>query len=206
MTDPEIAARSGAFSAYLNRYRDCFLQGRTADHFDHSCRGPLAALPRKSVEPIALTAGTAVRTLQEFLVTAHCNHLQARDRFPRHLAPRLSDLPSDRLGTVGVFDETSAVKKGNQTPGVQRQYRGCVGKIDNGIVTVHVGLACGRFQALLDAELFVPGSWDQDRERCQQAGIANTMPYRAKWRLAFDPLLRLEAHGIRFDWLTFDEG
>ncbi len=113
---------------------------------------------------------------------------------------------SDRLGTVGVFDETSAVKKGNQTPGVQRQYRGCVGKIDNGIVTVHVGLACGRFQALLDAELFVPGSWDQDRERCQQAGIANTMPYRAKWRLAFDPLLRLEAHGIRFDWLTFDEG
>ncbi|HEV7213737.1 MAG TPA: transposase, partial [Chloroflexota bacterium] len=161
------------------------MQGRTAAHFDNYCRGLLSDLPRKSVEPIALAAGTAVRTLQEFLVTAHWDHLRARDTLQRHLAEKLPDLPGDRLGTVGVFDETSAVKKGDKTPGVQRQHLGCVGKIDNGIVTVHVGVARGRFQALLDAELFLPRFWDQDRDRCKEAGIPDAMHYRAKWRLAF---------------------
>ena len=153
MTDQEIAGLGGAFSSYLSRYRGCFLQGRTAGHFDDYCRGLLSDLPRKSVEPIALAAGTAVRTLQEFLVTATWDHLRARDTLQRDVAQLLPLLPCDRLGTVGVFDETSAVKKGDKTPGVQRQHLGCVGKVDNGIVTVHVGVARGRFQALLDAEL-----------------------------------------------------
>ena len=79
MTDQEIAELGGTFSAHLRRYRGCFLQGRTAGHFDNYCRGLLSDLPRKSVEPIALACGTAVRTLQEFLVTANWDHLRARD-------------------------------------------------------------------------------------------------------------------------------
>jgi hypothetical protein len=115
-------------------------------------------------------------------------------------------LPRDRLGTVGVIDETSAKKQGDKTPGVQRQYLGCKGKVDNGVVTVHVGVARGRFQALLDAELYLPRSWDQDRGRCEGAGIPDELRYRPKWRIAFDQLLRLGANGVKFDWLTFDEG
>jgi SRSO17 transposase len=206
MTDQEIAGLGGAFSSYLGRYRGCFLQGRTARHFDDYCRGLLSDLPRKSVEPIALASGTAVRTLQEFLVTADWDHLEARDTLQRHLAGVIGALPADRLGTVGVFDETSCVKQGGKTPGVQRQHLGCVGKIDNGIVTVHVGVARGRFSALLDADLYLPRSWDQDRERCFEAGIPDDVRYQAKWRIAFDQLLRLHANGVRFDWLTFDEG
>jgi SRSO17 transposase len=206
MTDQEIAGLGGAFSSYLGRYRGCFLQGRTARHFDDYCRGLLSDLPRKSVEPIALASGTAVRTLQEFLLTAHWDHLKARDTLQRHLAGLLATLPADRLGTVGVFDETSCVKQGDKTPGVQRQHLGCVGKIDNGIVTVHVGVARGRFQALLDADLYLPRSWDQDRQRCCEAGIPDDVRYLAKWRIALDQLLRLHANGVRFDWLTFDEG
>jgi SRSO17 transposase len=206
MTDQEIAELGGVFSLYLNRFRGCFLQGRTARHFDNYCRGLLSELPRKSVEPIALACGTAVRTLQEFLVTAQWDHLEGRDVLQRHVAERLRMLPCDRLGTVGVFDETSAVKQGDKTPGVQRQYLGCVGKIDNGIVTVHVGVARGRFQALLDADLYLPKSWHEDRPRCREAGIPDAVHYQPKWRLAFEQLLRLEANGIKFDWLTFDEG
>ncbi len=206
MTDQEIAGLGGAFSSYLGRYRACFLQGRTARHFDDYCRGLLSDLPRKSVEPIALASGTAVRTLQEFLASANWDHLQARDTLQRHLAGLLATLPADRLGTVGVFDETSCAKQGDKTPGVQRQHLGCAGKIDNGIVTVHVGIARGRFSALLDCDLYLPKSWDQDRERCTEAGIPDDVRYLAKWRIAFDQLLRLHANGIRFDWLTFDEG
>src|SRR5688572_15831726 len=158
MTEQEITDLGPAFAAYLRRYRDCFGQDRTAAHFDTYCRGLLSDLPRKTVEPIALAAGTAVRTLQEFLVTAQWEHTAARDRLQRRVADALAELPPDPLGVVGVIDETSAVKKGDQTPGVQRQYLGCVGKIGNGVVTVHVGVTKGRFQALLDADLYLPAS------------------------------------------------
>jgi SRSO17 transposase len=81
-----------------------------------------------------------------------------------------------------------------------------VGKIDNGIVTVHVGVAKGRFQALLGADLYLPKRWDADRERCRAAGIPDGVRYRPKWRIALDQLIRLHGNGITFDWLVFDEG
>ena len=206
MTDQDIAQLGPAFASFLRRFRPCFLQDRTAAHFDNYCRGLLSDLPRKSVEPIALACGTAVRTLQEFLATAAWDHGHARDLLQRQLADVLADLPADPLGTVGVIDETSCLKQGDQTPGVQRQYLGCAGKVGNGIVTVHIGAARGRFQALLDADLYLPRSWDRDRARCRGAGIPDDVRYQAKWRIALDQLLRLHANGVRFDWLTFDEG
>lgn len=206
MTEQEIAGLSPAFAAYLGRYRDCFLQKRTMAHFDTYCRGLLSDLPRKSVEPIALEAGTAVRTLQEFLVTAHWDQECARTRLQTDLAATVAAIPADALGTVGVIDETSCQKWGDQTPGVQRQYLGCVGKVDNGIVTVHVGVSKGRFQALLDADLYLPQSWDADRERCRAAGIPDDVRSRPKWRIALDQLVRLSGNGMSFDWLVFDEG
>src|SRR5215203_956723 len=166
MTEQEITALGPAFASYLRRFRGGLGQDRTAGHFDTYCRGLLSDLPRKSVEPIALEAGTAVRTLQEFLVTARWDHDRARGTLQRHLGAVLAGLPADPLGTVGVVDETSCRKWGGHTPGVQRQYLGCVGKIDSGIATVHLGVARGRFQALLDTELYLPKSWGEDRPRC----------------------------------------
>jgi SRSO17 transposase len=206
MTEQEIADLGPAFASYLKVFRGCFRQKRTACHFDTFCRGLLSDLPRKSVEPIALEAGTTVRTLQEFLTTAKWDHEQARDLLQQRLATVLAESPSDDLGTVGVIDETSCQKWGEHTPGVQRQYLGCVGKIDNGIVTVHIGVARGTFQALLDADLYLPEAWAEDRPRCRDAGIPDHVGYRPKWLIALDQLLRLCDNGVSFDWLTFDEG
>jgi SRSO17 transposase len=206
MTEQEITDLGPAFAGYLRRFRGCLGQDRTARHFDTYCRGLLSDLPRKSVEPIALAAGTAVRTLQEFLVTARWDHAAARDTLQRDLAGALADLPADPLGTVGVIDETSCRKWGDHTPGVQRQYLGCIGKLDNGIVTVHVGVARGTFQALADADLYRPREWDADRPRCRAAGIPDDVRYRPKWRIALDQLARLERAGVRPDGLVFDEG
>jgi len=206
MTEQEITDLGPAFAAYLRRFRNCFGQDRTAAHFGTYCRGLLSDLPRKSVEPIALAAGTAVRTLQEFLATARWDHGRARDALQRHLAAVLGGLPADPLGTVGVVDETSCRKWGDRTPGVQRQYLGCVGKIDSGIVTVHLGVARGTFQALLDAELYLPKGWAADRDRCRDAGIPDAVRYRPKWRIAVDQWVRLTEAGVSFDWLVFDEG
>lgn len=206
MTEQDIMDLGPGFASHLRRFRGHFGQDRTAQHFDTYCRGLLSDLPRKSIEPIALASGTAVRTLQEFLVTSNWDQAAARDTLQKHLGSVLADLPSDPLGTVGVIDETSCRKWGDHTPGVQRQYLGCVGKVDNGIVTVHVGVAKGTFQALLDADLFLPESWSQDRTRCRAAGIPDGIKHRTKWRLAMDQLIRLSGNGVSFEWLTFDEG
>ena len=128
MTEQEITALGPAFAGYLRRFRDSFGQDRTAVHFGTYCRGLLSDLPRKSVEPIALEAGTAVRTLQEFLVTARWDHDHARGTLQTHLRSVVAGLPADALGTVGVVDETSCRKWGDHTPGVQRQYLGASGR------------------------------------------------------------------------------
>ncbi|OWK40570.1 Mobile element protein [Fimbriiglobus ruber] len=108
--------------------------------------------------------------------------------------------------TIGLIDETSFAKKGDQSPGVQRQWCGHLGKVENGVVTVHLGIASGDFPCLLDADLFRPQSWDDDRKRCQAAVIPDDIVYRPKWRIAVEHYDRAVAHGLRFDWLTFDEG
>jgi SRSO17 transposase len=205
MTDEQIRELGPAFAAELQRYRGCFKRSDTAGHFGTFCRGLLADLPRKSVEPIALAAGQTVRTLQVFLAGGAWDEEAVRQTLHRRLGAVLATRPADDLGVVGVIDETSCEKKGDKTPGVQRQYLGCAGKVDNGVVTVHVGVAAGRFRALLDAELYLPTVWDADRDRCRAAGIPDDVCYRPKWRMAFDQYVRLRERGHRFDWLVFDE-
>lgn len=205
MTPKQVAALGPAFAAYLRHFANCFVQERTRDHLHTYCRGLLSDLPRKSIEPIALAAGTAVRTLQEFLR----DHVWDQDQLRNQLQQRLADRPppdsADDLGCVGVIDETGQVKKGTKTPGAQRQWCGAVGKIENCIVTVHLGIVWGRFKTLVDADLFLSEAWSQDRERCRQAGIPDTVVYRPKWRIALEQLERAGANGLHLDWLTFDE-
>jgi SRSO17 transposase len=106
---------------------------------------------------------------------------------------------------IGVFDETACRKKGDKTPGVQRQYCGASGKIENCVVTVHLGYAADDFHCLLASELFLPEAWSEDRERCRQAGIPDDVVYRPKWQIALELLDRALSNDVRFAWLTFDE-
>ncbi len=204
MTEDQVRAVGPAFARYLGGF-ERFFDPRSVGHLRAYCRGLLADLPRKSVEPIALAAGTAVRTLQELLKDHVWDRDGVRDELQRRVAAHLATV-RDPLGTVGIADETSQLKTGTKTPGVQRQYLGCVGKTENGVVTVHVGVARGKYKALLDAELYLPQSWDADRGRCRAAGVPDEVTYRPKWQIALDQVRRARANGVVFDWFTFDEG
>ena len=206
MTEEELDGLGSALDDFLRPYLYCCGYTQTFGHLHTYCRGLLSDLKRKSVEPIALASGCAVRTLQEFLRDHQWQHSQVRDQLQRHVAAELAGLPDDGLGNVGLIDETSALKSGTKTPGVQRQYLGCVGKIDNGIVTVHLGVCKGRYKTLIDAELFLPEDWANDRDRCQAAGIPDDMEYRPKWQIALEEVDRAKANQVHLDWLTFDEG
>jgi len=185
---------------YLHRFDDCFARRDTRSHLPEYVEGQLSDIPRKSVEPIALKAGVPVRTLQEFLSQHEWDQNRMVDRVEEivrmeHASPH----------SIGIIDETSFVKKGDKTPGVQRQYCGAVGKQDNCIVTVHLSYAAGDFHCLLDGELFLPESWSNDRDRCQEAGIPDDVVYRPKTDIALELYDRARANGVEFEWLTFDE-
>lgn len=205
MTPEQLLALGGAFAVYLRFFEDCFTQARTVAHMHAYCRGLLSLLPRKSIEPMALACGTAVRTLQEFLRDHVWDHLRMRNLLQRRLAEQTLPDTTDDLGTIGVIDETSQAKKGSKTPGVQRQWCGSLGKTENCVVTVHLGMVRGRFKTLIDADLYLPKVWSQDRDRCREADVPDDVVYRAKWRIALEQLGRAEANGVKLDWLTFDE-
>jgi SRSO17 transposase len=197
----EIRRLEAEFTAFLDRFGDCFSRRDTRSHLGVYVRGQLSDLPEKSVEPIALEAGVAPRTLQEFLSQHRWGEDRLRDRVQHIVA-------TDHGGphSIGIVDETSDVKKGDKTPGVQKQWSGRLGKTENCIVTVHLGFARGDFHCLLDGELYLPESWDADRDRCREAGIPDFMVYRPKWQIALELHDRAVANGLRFEWLTFDEG
>jgi SRSO17 transposase len=212
MTEQQIVALGPAFADYLRAFRPCFVTNNTFAHLGTYCRGLLSDLARKSVEPIALAAGCAVRTLQEFLTHHVWDHDALLARLQRRIVaehlppPGHKHKPADELGVVGLIDETSVVKKGDKTPGVQRQYCGASGKIDNCIVSVHLAVKHGSFLAMLDSDLFLPEqSWDLDRQRCREAHIPQDITYRPKWLIALEQIKRAVANGVRFDWLVFDE-
>ena len=206
MTPEQIEQLGPAFADYLRQFLFCCDYTQTFHLLEVYCKGLLSDLPRKSAEPIALAAGTAVRTLQEFLKDHAWSHAAVRDALQRHVAAALGALPADDLGTVGVVDETATVKKGTKTPGVQRQWCGERGKTESCVVTVHLAVARGRYKALVDAGLYLPQSWDADRGRCRAAGVPEEVRYRPKWRIALRQVFDALAAGIALGWLTFDEG
>jgi len=191
-----------ALTTYLHEFDGCFANVRSQWHLATYVAGQLSDLQRKSIEPMADAAGVPPRTLQEFLSLARWDEAAARERLQRRVARRHSDPHS-----IGIIDETSYVKKGNQTACVQRQHCGAAGKTENCVVSVHLGYAAGDFHTLLDGEPYLPEeTWHNHRTRCRAAGIPDEVVYRSKWQMALQQYRRAVGHGVRFAWLTFDEG
>src|SRR5665213_1540205 len=163
---------------YLGEFEDCFGRKDTRGHLNTYVKGQLSKLDRKSVEPIALAAGVAPRTLQQFLNFLEWDQEQLIDTLQRRVVRDHTHAHS-----IGLIDETSCPKKGDKTPGVQRQWCGATGKQDNCVVTVHLGYAVEDFHCLLASELYLPESWAADRTRCRLAHIPEDVVYRPKWQI-----------------------
>jgi len=196
----QLATLRPELDRFLRSFDDCMATCRGERHLRTYVSGQISGLQRKSVEPIALQAGVAPRTLQEFLTFHSWDEGAVRDRLQERVARRHADPEA-----IGVIDETSLPKKGDRTPGVQRQHCGATGKTDNCAVTVHLGYVAGGFHALLDGDLYLPEAWHRDRARCRKAGIPDSVVYRPKWRIALDELEAAVRRGVFLKWLCADE-
>src|SRR4051794_31148474 len=104
-----------------------------------------------------------------------------------------------------VVDETGDLKKGRSTVGMQRQYTGTAGRIENAQVAVYLGYASRRGQAMIDRELYLPRSWTDDPERCAAAGVPAEVGFATKPALATALIERAQDAGVPARWVTADE-
>ena len=201
MDSTDIAKFRADLTRLIRRFDSCAPDKNTRNYFRIYTAGLVSHLPRKNCEAIALQANMPVRSVQWFLSKQGWDHQKMHNKLQKIIAKAHAGKHS-----IGVIDETSFVKKGEKTPGVQRQYCGTVGKQENCIVTVHLAYAIDDFHTLIDQDLFLPEAWDQDRERCREAGIPDDIVYRPQWQIALDQCDCAANNGIVFEWLTFDEG
>jgi SRSO17 transposase len=163
--------------------------------------GLLAGLPRKNCQTIAEHAGDATPDGMQHLLARACWDADGvRDDVRSYIAEHLGDPDA-----VLVADETGDLKKGTATAGVQRQYTGTAGRIENAQVAVYLGYAAPAGHALIDRELYLPRSWTDDPGRCRAAGIPDAAGFATKPQLAWRMIERAIRAKVPFTWFAADE-
>ncbi len=163
--------------------------------------GLLSDLSRKNRWTIAEWAGeTGPHGMQHLLCRAVWDADGVRDDVREYVVEHLYD-----YAAVLVVDETGDVKKGTHTVGVQRQYTGPAGRIENAQVAVYLVYAGMRGHAAVDRELYIPRSWTVDPDRCWAAGLRPDTVFATKPDLARTMIERFLDAGHRVGWVTGGE-
>jgi SRSO17 transposase len=189
------------FDELMLRVGSRFRRAEPRRHARAFVLGLLAPLPRKNCWTIAEHAGDATPDgMQHLLARARWDADGVRDDVRSYVAGHLGD-----PGAVLVADETGDLKKGTATAGVQRQYTGTAGRIENAQVAVYLGYASPAGHALIDRELYLPRSWTDDPARCQAAGVPAHVGFATKPQLAWRMIERAVRAKVPFAWFAADE-
>ena len=162
-------------------------------------QGLLSDLDHKNAESIAYRFGQDRMPLQWFLGVSPWDPAPLRDELVRQVGERLGD-----EGGVLVFDPSAFVKSGRDSVGVDRQWCGRLGKVDNCQVAVYMGYVSGHEHALVDTRLYLPKEWALDPQRRQKAGVPPEIRFRTRHQLCLE---MLQQHGDQLPhaWITGDD-
>src|SRR5215831_17758768 len=177
----------------------CLGRREQRDHARNYLAGLVSDLGRKNTESIAYRHDQERHGLQHFVGSSTWDH--------RPLLRELASQVGRELGTpdgVIVFDPSGFPKKGDASVGVQRQWIGRLGKVDNGQVGVFMAYASCHEHALVDVRLYLPQGWAKDRARRQRCGIPRSIRYRTRHELALE-MLRETGPLLPHAWITGDD-
>lgn len=198
--DPTARWRAG-FEAMFAQVAGRFAQAGSRRRARMYLLGLLSGSERKNSWTIAELAGDlSPDGMQRLLNFYRWDADAVRDDLCGYVLDHLGD-PNG----VAIADETGFLKKGTKSAGVQRQYSGTAGRIENCQLGVFLTYASGKGRALIDRELYLPRSWTEDRERCAGAGIGDEVQFATKPELAQRMLARLVDAGRCPPWFTADE-
>jgi SRSO17 transposase len=162
-------------------------------------RGLLSDLKSKDVESIAYLHNRDRQGLQKFIGQSPWDHQPLLTELVRQVADQLGE-PDGVL----VFDPSAFPKKGTESVGVQRQWCGRLGKVDNCQVGLYLGYVSRHEQALVDVRLYLPKEWTQRKRRRQKAGIPAATRFRTRHEL-FLEMLDDRGAALPHAWVAGDD-
>lgn len=172
-------------------------------HARHYLTGLLGTQRRKNIGRIeADVAASAYENLQQFISDSPWDHTAVMTQVAAEAEKELGRQPDTAL----YVDESSFPKKGTASVGVQRQYCGRLGKVENCQVGVFASLGCGPRTALVDFRLFLPDAWAKDAARCEKAKVPEEKRvHLTKPELALAMIVAARARGSTHRWVGADE-
>jgi SRSO17 transposase len=190
------------FSAVLDRIESRFARYEPLRHAGELMAGMVSGLDRKNCWTIAEHRGAVTPdALQHLLARACWDAEEVRDDLRDYVVDSFGDREA-----ILVVDETGDIKKGAHSVGVQRQYSGTAGRIENSQVAVYLTYAAPRGHALIDRALYLPKSWTEDSKRCAEAGIpTDKRSFATKPALAVELIDRAVAAKVPAAWVAGDE-
>jgi SRSO17 transposase len=202
LTPRDLNGLLDQLAAYHAHFVPAFARSEQTERAEMYLRGLLSASERKSIEPMALHLGVAVRPLQHFISQSTWS-IEPVVAQHQHLVG--STLAEDD----GAFlvDECGVVKQGHDSVGVAPQYCGSVGKVANSQVGVYLGYASRLGYTLLDGQLFIPELWFTAAyaDKRLSTGMPPTLSFQTKPEIALDLLEQAVARGsVRARWLAAD--
>lgn len=171
-------------------------------HARHYLSGLLGKQRRKNIETIHNdVADSDYQGMEQFISSSPWCHRALMDQVAKDADGLLGDKQD-----AGLFlDESSFLKKGNASVGVQRQWSGRAGKVENCQVGVFACLGRGEHMALTDFRLYLPESWASDEARCNKAKIPEEHRiYQPKWKQALEMVRHARELGLRYGWVGVD--
>ncbi|MCO6042422.1 IS701 family transposase [Aeoliella sp. ICT_H6.2] len=187
----------------LERFMEPFtchlVRSEQVEHASTYVHGLLSDVKRKNVESIAYRHDQVRIGLQRFIGFANWDDAPLREELARQVGEHLGEADG-----VIVFDPSSFPKKGNASVGVQRQWSGRLGKIDNCQIGVYMGYASSQEHALVDMRLYLPKDWAKDKARRQKAGVPKEIRYRSRHALCLQ-MLAEKGTLLPHQWIAGDD-
>lgn len=207
LDEAEIRALDGELEALCASMDEVFARPASRENLRAMVRGLLSEVPRKNLWQLAEFAGHPnPDRLQGFLAKAAWDADELRDRVRDYAVAALA---AD--DAVLIADETGDIKKGTKSAGVQRQYTGTAGRVENAQVSVHLSYGSSRGRTLIDRELYLGRAWAgstaEHERRCAEQGIPSerTTTVATKPELARLMLERALDAGVPFAYFLADE-
>ena len=168
-------------------------------HVQEYVAGLVSNLEYKNVESIAYYHDQDRQGLQKFIGQLPWDHQPHLKELARQVGVAIGEADG-----VIVFDPSGFAKKGNASVGVQRQWCGRLGKIDNCQIGVFMGYVSRREHALVDTRLYLPKEWAQNKKRRKKAGVPKEIRFKTRHELALD-MLRDQGALLPHAWITGDD-
>lgn len=184
---------------FLRPFVTALARDEQRDNAGRYVRGLLSNLGAKTAEAIAYLHDRGRQGVQKFVGQAGWDHRPLMAELARQVGAELGEPDA-----VLAFDPSAFAKKGDRSAGVQRQWCGRLGKLENCQVGVYLAYVSRREHALVDTRLYLPREWTRKKRRMLKAGVPSEVKFRTRHELALE---MLDERGVALPhaWVTGDD-